>query len=187
MKKHTRFTSFPLISVLDLFSPEDRVWYKKKRNIFRIAIVLMCLVGMLVTFLKYTSGEREYLWISTAGYCGVLLVFSYIFTYVVSRMRLRKLGMTKMDSMFLIFLVLLSLFPLIMLGKVTADIAQGPIDRVVKIVDMWDPKRGGDRVSTSEGKEYEIASREVVIRVGHTYRIKVLEHSKLILEAEEQR
>lgn len=95
--------------------------------------------------------------------------------------------MTKMDSMFLIFLVLLSLFPLIMLGKVTADIAQGPIDRVVKIVDMWDPKRGGDRVSTSEGKEYEIASREVVIRVGHTYRIKVLEHSKLILEAEEQR
>lgn len=99
----------------------------------------------------------------------------------------RQAGPTKADLGFMAFLFLLSFYPLIMLGMVTADIVQGPIDKVIHVEEKWDPKRGGDMVKTSEGTQYEIADRKIKMREGGTYRVKVLKHSKLILEAKKQR
>lgn len=187
MIKTARVPLTALVSVLDPSSPDGRTWYKKKRNLLRMALIVFCLIGMLVVFFKYGGDERKHLWIGIGGYSGVLFFFSFIPTYVFYRIRRRRAGMTKADFGFMAFLVLLSLYPLIMLGMVTADIVQGPIIKVIHVEDKWNPKRGGDMVRTSEGTQYEIADPKTDIREGGTYRVKVLKHSKLILEAKKQR
>jgi len=186
MNKKSPESLAALAFILDIFSPDERVWYRKKRNWLRMCLIALCSAGMLVVFFKYGGNERKHLWIAFGGYCGVLFLFSFFPAYVVYRIRRRQTGMTKADLGFMAFIVLLSIYPLIMLGKVSTDIAQGPVVKVIHIEEKWDPKRGGDMVSTSEGTQYEIAGREVDIEKGGTYRVKVLEHSRLILEAEEQ-
>lgn len=187
MSKTTRVPLTALISALNLFPPDGRVWYKKKRNILRMALIAFCLIGMLVVCFKYGGNVRKHLWIGIGGYSGVLFFFSFFPTYVFYRIRRRQAGPTKADLGFMAFLFLLSFYPLIMLGMVTADIVQGPIDKVIHVEEKWDPKRGGDMVKTSEGTQYEIADRKIKMREGGTYRVKVLKHSKLILEAKKQR
>ncbi|MBJ9987609.1 hypothetical protein [Paenibacillus sp. S28] len=169
-----------------LVSPPTRVWYQKKRNILRIVLLLLCLVELAIVGVKYDGHVRQFLWIGIAGYCTALLFFSYIFTYVVLRYGKRQSVTRRADLLLAIFIFFLSLFPLIMLGRVTADIVQGPVVKTVHVVEIWDPRRGGDRVRTADGKEYELGYKQIVMESGGTYRIQALEYSGMILAAEEQ-
>lgn len=169
-----------------LISTPARVWYQKKRNILRIALLMLCLVELIAVGVKYEGHVRGFLWIGIVGYSAALIFFSYLFTYVVLRFGKRQSSTRTADLLFAIFIFLLSLFPLIMLGRVTADIVQGPVVKTVHIIEKWDPRRGGDRVRTADGKEYELGNRQIVMESGGTYRIQALEYSGMILAAEAQ-
>lgn len=163
-----------------------RVWYQKKRNLLRIVLLMLCLAELAIVGVKYDGHVRQFLWMGIAGYSAALIFFSYIFTYVVLRYGKRQSVTRRADLLFAIFIFFLSLFPLVMLGRVTADIVQGPVVKTVHVVEIWDPRRGGDRVRTEDGKEYELADKHIVIETGGTYRIQALEYSGMILAAEEQ-
>ncbi|WP_163874262.1 hypothetical protein [Paenibacillus favisporus] len=163
-----------------------RVWYQKKRTILRIVLLLLCLIELAIVGVKYDGHVRQFLWIGIAGYSAALIFFSYLFTYVVLRSGKRRFFTRIADFLFSIIMIYFSLFPLVMLGKVTADIVQGPVVKTVHVVEIWDPRRGGDRVRTEDGKEYELGNRQIVMESGVNYRIQALEYSGMILAAEEQ-
>ncbi|WP_145945939.1 hypothetical protein [Paenibacillus sp. Y412MC10] len=163
-----------------------RVWYQKKRNILRIVLLMLCLVELAIVGVKYDGHVRQFLWMGIAGYSAALILLSYIFTYVVLRIGKRQIFTRIADFLFSTIIIYFSLFPLIMLGRVTADIVQGPVVKTVHVVEIWDPRRGGDRVRTADGKEYELGYKQIVMESGGTYRIQALEYSGMILAAEEQ-
>ncbi|MBB3126783.1 hypothetical protein FHS19_001437 [Paenibacillus rhizosphaerae] len=136
-----------------LVSPPTRVWYQKKRNILRIALLILCLGELIAAGVKYEGHVRQFLWRGIAGYSAALIFFSYLFTYVVLRFGKRQPFTRKADLLFDIIMIYFSLFPLIMLGRVTVDIVQGPVVKIVHVVEIWDPRRGGDRIRTADGKE----------------------------------
>ncbi|OZB98798.1 hypothetical protein [Paenibacillus sp. XY044] len=73
-----------------------------------------------------------------------------------------------------------------MLGRVTADIVQGPIVTTIHIVDIGDPSPDGIHVQTADGKEYKLGDRQIFMESGGTYRIQALEYSGMILAAEKE-
>lgn len=85
----------------------------------------------------------------------------------------------------LVFIGFLALYALIMIGGVLADIARGPVFKEAEIVSKWNPKRGSDRIKTGDGKEYELSGHHVNVEKGRTYRLKVLEHTNIVLDATE--
>ncbi|MGG1658983.1 hypothetical protein [Brevibacillus sp. NRS-1366] len=144
--------------------------------------MLLWIIGTIAIFAKYTSDERSFLWMGVSGYCGVLLLFSYILGYIMA-----NYIKTKFSSFILLVLAIMLLYPLVMIGYVAADVVQGPVIKKVVIQEKWDPRRGGDQVTTSDGDHYEIGGSQVTIETGHKYVIKVFEHSGLILHAREIR
>ncbi|GIO07586.1 hypothetical protein J31TS6_36140 [Brevibacillus reuszeri] len=144
--------------------------------------MLGCLIGTIAIFAKYALDERSILWMGLSGYCGVLLFFSYIFCYMRT-----KFIKTRFTYFLLFVFAVMLLYLLIMLGKVTADITIGPVTKEVLIEKKWDPRRGGDQVTTSDGDHYEIAGSHVIIEPGRKYVITVFEHSRLIVNSREIR
>ncbi|WP_213023620.1 hypothetical protein [Brevibacillus reuszeri] len=147
-----------------------------------MGIMLGCLIGTIAIFAKYALDERSILWMGLSGYCGVLLFFSYIFCYMRT-----KFIKTRFTYFLLFVFAVMLLYLLIMLGKVTADITIGPVTKEVLIEKKWDPRRGGDQVTTSDGDHYEIAGSHVIIEPGRKYVITVFEHSRLIVNSREIR
>jgi hypothetical protein len=182
--------AFPFVltfTVLNLLSPESRVWYKKKRTLLRLGLVLAWLVGTVAVWAEYSSEERSVLWMAITGNCGSLLILSYIIVYIMRRARETNGGKEKFLYFIQFVLSVIALYPLFMLGNAAADIVQGPVFVEAKVVDVWDPRRGGDQVKTAGGAQYEIAVQEVKLEPGRNYRLKVLKHSRLILSAAEVR
>lgn len=147
-----------------------------------MGIMLGWLIGTIAIFAKYSLDERSILWMGLSGYCGVLLFFSYIFGYMRT-----KFIKSRFTYFLLVVFAVMLLYLLIMLGKVVADIATGPVIKEVLIEEKWDPRRGGDQVKTSDGDHYEIAGNHVVIEAGRKYVITVFEHSRLIVNSREIR
>lgn len=178
-------TAIPNPIIEKLLSPKSRPWYKKKRNFIRFGIVLAWLTGVIVVMAKYSADVRDIFWIGISGYCGVLLLFTLILAYILQRMLRSKGRIHKMEYFFLLILFVMSLYPVFQLGNFAADIVQGPIILENKIMEQWNPSRGGDKVRTWDGKQYEIVDSEIKLKAGSHYRLQVLEHSKLILDAAE--
>ncbi|MEK5164112.1 hypothetical protein NYE69_17475 [Paenibacillus sp. FSL R5-0527] len=157
----------------------------KKRNMIRIAIAAFWLSGTLGILAKYRGDVRDILWINLTGFCAVLLFLSFLFTYILRRMRPKKEGFHKIEYLFPAFIALMSLYPLLMLGSLTADFIQGPVIKEAVIADKWDPRRGSDQAKTTDGETFDFASKELKLEIGRKYRLKVLDRAGIIISAEE--
>lgn len=171
--------------IAKLLSPKNGPWYKKKRNVIRIGLVLVCLTGVLVVMAKYSADVRDTFWIGISGYCGVLFLITFIVVHIMEKALRFRAGSHWMEYFILLILFVMSLYPIFQLGYLAADIVQGPIIIEAKVKEQWDPTRGGDKVITSDGKQYEIMDSGIKLETGRQYRLRVLEHSKLILDASE--
>lgn len=167
---------------------EGRVWYRRKRNIARLGIALVWLIGTLAVLAKYTGDVRSHFLIFLGGYCGVLILLSYFYFYMANYIRRTandRMGWFRFFP--LVIIGFLALYALVMIGGVLADTARGPVFKEAEIVSKWNPKRGGDRIKTSDGKEYELSGNHIKVEKGRTYRLKVLEYTNILLDATELR
>ncbi len=60
---------------------DTRKWHIKKRNVFRIGVVLLCLVCVLFVFMNYTSLERRILLIGIFSSTAGVIFYTYFLSY----------------------------------------------------------------------------------------------------------
>jgi len=155
-------------------------WYRKKRNMARLGTVAIWIIGSVVVFAMYRSEERTVLWTQLSMSCAALLLYSFLIPYVADRVKKRYVA-SKVNYIFGFFYAMMLLYILVMLGTGLLDIAQGSVTKQVTIQERWDPRRGGDRVTTSEGDTYEVYAERVPMQEGHTYEVKIFKYSRMII------
>lgn len=155
-------------------------WYRKKRNIARLGVLTIWIIGSAAVFAIYRLEERTVLWTQLSMSSAALLLYSFFIPYLADRVKKRYVA-SKVNVVFGFFYAMMLLYILAMLGTGLLDIAQGPVTKQVTIEDRWDPSRGGDKVTTSEGDTYEVYAERVRMQEGHTYEVKIFKYSRIII------
>ncbi|GAB2672076.1 hypothetical protein FE781_07795 [Paenibacillus thermoaerophilus] len=166
-------------------SADGRKWYRKKRNIARIVVVLIWLVSSAVIFEMYESIERTVLWSEISMACAALLIFSFIVSYTCWVAKTKQYVKSRFVWLLAVFLGFLVLYIILMLGLALLDIAAGPVTKQITVADRWDPKRGGDNITTTDGGRYELFSEKVEMRIGGTYKVMIFRYSRKVVGLEQ--
>ncbi|SDJ14394.1 hypothetical protein SAMN05421868_11858 [Paenibacillus naphthalenovorans] len=165
---------------------DTRKWHRKKRNVFRVGVVLLCLVCVLFVFMNYTSLERRILLIGIFSSTAGVIFYTYFLSYFF-RTRLKNRVRYKFGYLFVAILYLGLLYLIFMFGCFVTDIVKGPVTKEVVITERWDPRRGGDQVRTSDGHTYEMAEGYVDLQEGRRYKVKIFRASRFIIGIEQIR
>lgn len=165
---------------------DTRKWHIKKRNVFRIGVVLLCLVCVLFVFMNYTSLERRILLIGIFSSTAGVIFYTYFLSYFF-KTRLKNRVRYKFGYLFVAILYLGLLYLIFMFGCFVTDIVKGPVTKEVVITERWDPRRGGDQVRTSDGHTYEMAEGYVDLQEGRRYKVKIFRANRFIIGIEQIR
>lgn len=165
---------------------DTRKWHRKKRNVFRVGVVLLCLVCVLFVFMNYTSLERRILLIGIFSSTACVIFYTYFLSYFF-RTRLKNRVRYKFGYLFVAILYLGLLYLIFMFGCFVTDIVKGPVTKEVVITERWDPRRGGDQVRTSDGHTYEMAKGYVDLQEGRRYKVKIFRANRFIIGIEQIR
>jgi len=166
-------------------SADGRTWYRKKRNIARIGVVLLWLVASAVIFAKYESIERTVLWSETSMTCALLLFYSFFVSYAYRIAKTKQYIKSKFLWLLAVLLGFMVLYIVQMLAMALLDVAEGPITKQITVADRWDPKRGGDNIITTDGGHYELFSEKVAMRKGGTYKVIIFRYSRKMVGLEQ--
>ncbi|PYI56228.1 hypothetical protein [Paenibacillus flagellatus] len=161
-------------------SADYRKWYRKKRNIARIAIVLTGLIGAVIAA-SYPSDERRVLWTEIGSGSAALLFYSYFVPYLRAVVKRKIAPPAPLRYLFLALLGVMLLYMVMLLGGGLLDAIREPETERVTIAERWNPKRGGDQVRTSEGDIYEIYAERVRLEEGGTYWVKTFRYGNAII------
>ncbi|ALS24424.1 hypothetical protein IJ22_41270 [Paenibacillus naphthalenovorans] len=165
---------------------DTRKWHRKKRNVFRVGVVLLCLVCVLFVFMNYTSLERRILLIGIFSSTAGVIFYTYFLSYFF-KTRLKNRVRYKFGYLFVAILYLGLLYLIFMFGCFVTDIVKGPVTKEVVITERWDPRRGGDQVRTSDGHTYEMAEGYVDLQEGRRYKVKIFRANRFIIGIEQIR
>ncbi|MEF3304441.1 hypothetical protein [Paenibacillus sp. GYB003] len=164
-------------------TPDNRKWYRKKRNAARIGAAAIWLAGSAAIAAAYSADERLVLWTQLGIGCAALLFFSFLTPYVV-RLAKRRRYPKGYNLLFAAVFASMLLYIAVLLGGTVLDIAQGPVTTKATVADRWDPRRGGDQVRFADGSTYEVFKEYVRLEKGHTYTVKLFKHSKIAIGIE---
>lgn len=168
-----------------LVEADGRKWYRRKRNIARIGIMLFWLASSAVIFAMYESIERTVLWSEISMACAALLIFSFFVSYAYRIARTTRLVKSRFLWLLAVVLGVMVLYILLMSGQALLDIAAGPVEKQITVADRWDPRRGGDNITTTDGGRYELFSEKVEMRKGGTYKVIIFRYSRKMVGLEQ--